>query len=124
MLVIRDEQMKVLNESLQRNYIQQVANLFATQYPEKFARPEQAVSFVEVNMPKALSYGITSELHVAKFLNFVIRHGEDFESRAEYEWAVDILKSDEGTGEDRVEWLEARLERRKAVEAAFARAKP
>lgn len=120
MLIIRNEQMKALNEVMQRNYVQHIARIFAERYPKKFTGgAEQAASFIELNIPKALEYGITSELHVATFLNFLILQGEDFESRPECVWAVDILNSREGTGDDRVEWLEARLQTLNAMNAAF-----
>ncbi|HZS56460.1 MAG TPA: hypothetical protein VFA65_18790 [Bryobacteraceae bacterium] len=122
MLTIRNEQMEVLNNALRREYVQRVAAIFARRYPQKFTGgTEQAASFVESNIPKALKYGIASELHVATFLNFLILHGEDFESRPECAWAVDILNSREGTGDDRVEWLETRLQTLNAINGTPAK---
>lgn len=125
MLVIRNRQMKALSNALELKYVQRVAKLFAERYPNKFARgADEAAAFIQSNMPKALKFDITSELHVAKFLNFLILYGEDFESRAECAWAVDILKSSEGTGEDRVEWLDARMQNLQRLEEAASRRKP
>jgi hypothetical protein len=118
-LVIREAQMEALANAVQRSYVKGLANAFTEIYPNRFAGgADQAADFITSNIPKASKFGITSERHVAKFLSFLILHGEDFESRVECAWAVDILKSTEGTGDDRVEWLEARMKNMRLLEEA------
>ena len=120
MLVIRNVQMEALNGVSKQNYVLQVANLFAGRYPEKFAGADEAAAFIRSNLPKASKLDITSQLDVAKFLNFLILYGEDYESRPECAWAVEILRSPDSTGNDRVEWLDARMENLRLLEQAAA----
>ena len=100
--------MDALNQMLRRNYILQVASLFADRYPAKFPRgADDATAFVEARLPAAMRYGIDSELHIAMFLNFVLLHGDNFASNPEFDWAAVILKEAEGTGNERMERVDS-----------------
>ena len=123
MLVIRREQMDVLNERLMQNYVRRLAATLIRRRPEKFPAGERdAIAFVERNIPVALDYGITAEYHVALFMAFLIAHGEDFASRPKYQWAVDILRDPEGTGNDRMQRLNAWLRALSVEQARRAKA--
>ena len=102
--------MDAFNQMLRRNYIAQVATLFAERYPAKFpAGADEAAAFVQARIPAALKYGIDSELHIGMFLNFVLLYGDDFASKPDFDWAVAILSETEGTGNERMDRLDSRM---------------
>jgi hypothetical protein len=113
MLVIRKEQMNALNRSVLDTYVKRLANVFLERFPERFGPSgiAEAEKFVKKKLPLARKYDANSERAVAMFLYFVLVHGEDFESRPETAWAVEILQDpSDPDGESRVERLISRME--------------
>jgi hypothetical protein len=110
-LVIRPEQMAALNERFHDKFVQKLAGLFATRYPDKFPAGEtESIQFIRGNLPRARKYGIKSELSNSIFLDFLLLHGSDFETRPEYAWALALLTEPDGTGDERMAMLDSRLQ--------------
>lgn len=109
MMTIRQEQMDVLNEALFLGFRKRLASALFEHYPGRFADLAAASTFVERNVPVAQELGITSERHIAGWLEIQLLHGEDFLSRSEYAWAQEILAGPESANE-KAEILTARFD--------------
>ena len=115
--------MDALNQSLLAAFIGRLAEIFVERHPLKFG--EQGIAgaeeFIRKKLPLARKYGIHSERAVSMFLYFLLVEGEDFESRPDTAWAVEILTdSSEPDSDARVQLLISRMEAYAAASAPAA----
>ena len=115
--------MDALNQSLLAAFIRRLAEIFVERHPLKFGErgTAGAEEFIRKKLPLARKYGIHSERAVAMFLYFLLVEGEDFESRPDTAWAVEVLTdSSEPDSDARVQLLISRMEAYAAASAPAA----
>jgi len=75
MLIIRKEQMRILEESRHQDFIRRTRHLLEKHFPhqcDKQIKPEDFESLIRQSCVTAEKYGITSENEVAKFIGFLL----------------------------------------------------
>jgi hypothetical protein len=113
MLVIRKEQMEVLSRAGLDTFASRLASVFLERHPEKFGASgmQGAREFVRKSLPLARKYDVHSDRSIAMCLYFLLLYGEDFASRPENAWAVEILTDQsDADGEARMQRLIGRME--------------
>ena len=112
MLLIRDDQMRVLARHAQERFaVRAVAHLKRVLPEECAAMGEPAVrNSVDMAIRKAESYGIEEELDVLRYLNLMYALGFDFDTDPETAWAAEVLQDKDLDPGSKVELLWDRVE--------------
>ena len=81
MLIIRKEQMDVLDAHMRRKYEERVAKRVARTFPEKFKEmgPEKVHALIQAGIAKGEKHGITEDDDAAEFILLIFAHGLEFE---------------------------------------------
>ncbi len=103
MLVIRDEQLRILNRPFEIAFRKMVSEYLASDFPELSLslRPDGVKDFIEHGIARAAAYGIESEADICDWIGAMAVFGRDFDK---LEWAASILQ-------DSAEPLPARVSR-------------
>jgi hypothetical protein len=105
MLVIRAEQMKVLERSARLDFDNRVAHHLVEVYEGVVDSPDLR-ELIRRGVDKAGSYGIESQVGVVAFIEKMIEWGADFDEDPERTWAGEILRDGMLSPEARMPALE------------------
>lgn len=97
MLIIRPEQMKVLEDHVLRTFQDRVfAHLMKT-WPERCKELGEAEvrASIQKGIDRAAAFGITSQSGVAGYIDLMYVHGWDFHQDPAIPWAASILQNRE-----------------------------
>jgi hypothetical protein len=97
MLKIREEQMKAFVQAVLLGYEDRMVIHLRSSFPEQTKTlPEHALrEMIRTGMNKAEVYEVKDETDVERFLECMVRYGEDFDRDPQTSWAGEILR-DEG----------------------------
>lgn len=102
MLIIRAEQMRVLGESMLKDFRVRLAAQLRSRLPaECDALEEEALDdLIQHVVRKCQKYGIEKEIDVSIFAELALRFSRDFEHSVEYSWTRAVLErqADESSG--------------------------
>ena len=93
MLIIRNEQMRVLSAWMQQEFERRAVLYLRTKYPKKMQdkHDDYLHDIVREGIAKAGQYGIDGEDDVLRYLDYMIDLGTDFDIDTRYPWAQSIL---------------------------------
>jgi hypothetical protein len=105
MLVIRQEQLRVLQQDQKRRFEQELAADLRRRFPQSLtvADPEQLRSFVHDGVSMALSCGMVNRYDIGRFLQFRAEYGADFHQQP---WAARILNDPTLSGSGKIEQID------------------
>ena len=94
MLTIRKDQMEAFGEEMLRQYKQRMSVHLRRHFPQQTEALDDAAlaRFIDEGIEQAARYEIQEETTVEKFLELLMRHGADFDTREEFAWAKKILR--------------------------------
>lgn len=107
MLTIRAEQLALLSASLKKRFERDMADHLSEFFPEQCVGLGVAglFRFIQVNIDRALQYGIERERDICKFLDVAMALGEDFDRSGKYRWSFEILEDEWLTGQEKIDRL-------------------
>jgi hypothetical protein len=94
MFTIRQDQLDTLHDDKRRRFVERMVAHLKEYFPrrvESLGEPEVR-NLIEDGITRAASYRITAERDVCKFIDIMIVHGRDFDTR--FPWAEEILKAE------------------------------
>lgn len=91
MLVIRDEQMRILNRSFEVAFRRKVCEYLESDFPEQCRAlgPEGVRELIEHGVATAKEYGVEFEDEICDWIAMMAEFGRDFDK---LEWAAGILR--------------------------------
>jgi len=100
MFVIRNEQLKILEEYIRGEFIDRVAAGLRKNFTRQTAgMDDQSLrKFIEGGIVKASGYGISEEEDVEKYVGLMCTHGADFDTNPKTSWAGEILRPKDTDG--------------------------
>jgi len=112
MLVIRDEQMAVLNQYADKRFAKKMMNFLNQHFDNARQTPkEELLPMVKEQIGKARSYGLITETQIATYVTSAWLWGMDFDT--EIPEAEEILTSSKYPADDKaellVEWSEIKF---------------
>ncbi len=90
MLVIREEQMRLLSEVYVDRYVRELAAELRAEMPERLAS-EDVEGLIRYGLERAATYGVKTEAAVARYVRFQIYLGRDFDCDPAHFWARPVL---------------------------------
>ena len=93
MLVIREQQMRVLGAEMRRRFIEKMARHLRSITPQTTISDADLITLIERGIQQAATFGLTAESHVARFLEYVMAYGPEFGTDAKTAWAGAILRT-------------------------------
>ena len=112
MLRIRDEQIEVLNQDARLQFLERLEEAIAPRLPNLSAAARRA--YAENAIATGANDGIRVEADILDLLDWMIRHGEEFETESDTAWTLEVLEDHELNGSAKM----AELTRRAAEESA------
>jgi hypothetical protein len=108
MMTIRPEQMKTLSEVEIQKFVDRTITQLRASFPEEVGMiPEaQLHATIRKSIDVASTYGITDEVDVQRYIEYVVRYGPDFDTNATIPWAGEILRNREMTGTDKMNLID------------------
>lgn len=105
MLVLRNEQIEALRESMRDSFAARVAADLRRQYSDKLKETSdpELRRLVRDALAQSKSYGVTSEADVRRYAEYAVEFGPDFDQS---EWGRPILTGT-GTGTEKMDDLDA-----------------
>lgn len=94
MLVIRDEQMQILNDHMLAGFEKRLLGYLTGRFPD-VCPPENEESVresIQKGIDRARSYGITTEYDIARYIELMYVLSEDFDTSPGTPWATAILE--------------------------------
>jgi len=112
MLVIRDEQMAVLNQYADKRFEKKMMNFLNQHFDNARQKPKkELLQMVEEQIAKARFYGLTTEIHIATYVTSAWLWGMEFDT--EIPEVKEILTSSKYPPDDKaellVEWSEIKF---------------
>ena len=108
MLIIRKEQMVVLERYARANFEKQaLKRLRSTHF--KRTKDQSDVDLgklISSGIDKAIGYGMKEQPDIQRFLDYIILFGVDFDDDPEREWMREVLEDDSLEGGDKIAWLD------------------
>jgi hypothetical protein len=94
MLVIRDEQLRILNKPSQANFRKQVSAYIQSEFPARFEAlgTEGVRDLIELGIRKADQYGFELEAEICDLIGVMAEFGADVDQKP---WASAILRDSE-----------------------------
>jgi hypothetical protein len=94
MLVIRQQQMEVLGKYMQKQFEDRLAAHLRTRFPQQTKEmAESAIhALIAGGIEKARRYGISSEDDVRRYVEYMARYGQDFDTDRKTVWARRFLR--------------------------------
>ena len=111
MLVIRDEQMKALQQYAFNQFVDRMMRHLQTtcyRWTESISNAALRIE-VEAGIEQAAKYDIESEFDVQQFLECRTKLGTDFDTNPGTAWAGEILRNDELTASEKMDIFSDRL---------------
>ncbi len=108
MITIRPEQMKTFSEVEIQKFVDRMITQLRASFPKQVAMiPEaQLRATIRKSIDVASTYGVTDEVDVQRYLEYVVRYGPDFDTNATTPWAGEILRNREMTGTDKMNLID------------------
>jgi hypothetical protein len=93
MLVIRRKQMQVFDDFMQKGFEDRMVDYLFTRFPDACASKGQAFvrEAIREGIERSMSYGVTAEYDVARYIDLMFRISNDFDTKAP--WAAQILEN-------------------------------
>lgn len=93
MLVIRDAQMGVFAQEMERSHEERLLEHLARWLPAMYQRvgPEGTRALIRASAARAGAYGVLSKRGVARYLRLQFAFGAEFERDPRHPWAMEIL---------------------------------
>lgn len=116
-MIIRDEQIAVLNKYVENKFKEDVIAYLLDRYPEQGAilGPDGLKELVDSGLRRAKKYGIKIKRDAADFLGILVTNGKDFEILQSNRWASEILENPNLAGGTKILQLETQLDTRKEL---------
>jgi hypothetical protein len=113
MLVIREEQIKVLSQYMVNQFEDEVVKHLQRKFPQATERmPEGDLRLlIQAGIKNAQRYGITIETDVVGFIECMMAYGVGFDTDAATAWAGEILNDAELLGREKTKRLIQHLEK-------------
>ena len=108
MLTLRREQMQALERYALEQFIARMSARLHARFrreTEKVAEPDLR-TLIRRAITKAETYGVSDEADVARYLEFVIRYGPEFDTQETTAWAGRILKHADQSGTEKMNALD------------------
>lgn len=107
MLVIRSDQMKILEAAMVRNFEGRVMRHLRRSFAPYVGSmgTEELAALIRHGVNKADAYGIARELDVVTFVEFMVRYGRAFYSDPNLPWAVQVLQDQTLGGPEKISKL-------------------
>jgi len=107
MLVIRKEQMRVLNEYARNNFEKRAVDYVAREHPEQFAEMAESYTrtLVRFGIGKASKYDIHAEDDILRFIGLMVTIDPGFDDLDEMAWAREILDEEAFDGSEKMELI-------------------
>ena len=114
-MIIRDEQIAVLNKYVEKTFKEDVTAYLLERYPEQGAilGPDGLNELVDSGLMRAKKYGIKIKRDAADFLGILVTNGKDFETLQCNGWASEVLENPNLAGGTKILQLETQLETKK-----------
>ncbi len=93
MLVIRSEQLKLLGQSTEENFILFIKDFLRQHFEEEtnLESDENLILRIKVHMSDARQWGMTSEKDLIDYSSLCILFGDNFCSNPDFPWAIAIV---------------------------------
>ena len=113
MLVIRDEQMKAMQEYMLAKFAVRMFLHLRENFPEETSdvQDEELRNLIQMGIEKARSYNIVEYEDVQGFLEFMITRGPNFHEDDAHPEIQQILSSTEMDGEEKIDEIDYYYER-------------
>ena len=113
MLVIRDEQMKAMQEYMLTKFAGRMFLHLRESFPEEISgiSDEELRALIQMGIEKARSYNILEDEDVQGFLEFMITNGPNFHEDEAHPEIQQILSSTEMDGEEKIDEIDYYYER-------------
>lgn len=94
MLIITDEQMKILSAYMERSFQKRMIEHLRKSYEEKTKgmTDKELNKVVEEGIAKAKGYSVTEEEDIQRYLEYMMKFGKAFDTHPSTSWAGDILR--------------------------------
>jgi glucose-6-phosphate 1-dehydrogenase len=105
MLVIRDEQIKALDESMLRSFKNRMVSYLREACPKEALNmsDEELRSLIQGGIDKAESYGIFEDEDVRRFLEYMLILNPDFDQDSSFPEIQEILNDEEMDGTEKMD---------------------
>lgn len=93
MLIIQNEQMKMFDEYMQRQFAERIIKYLNNHFSENVSKfsDEELTCLIVRAIAKTKSYQLFTEWDICRFAQYQFLCGEDFEQKPSGEWALKIL---------------------------------
>jgi len=108
MLVIRDEQIEALDESMLRSFRNQMVSHLRKACPEETSNmsEEELGSLIQGGIVKAESYEIFEDDDVRRFLEYMLILNPDFDQDSDFPEIQEILNDEEMDGTEKMDEID------------------
>jgi hypothetical protein len=113
MLVIRSEQMDMLQVHMTKQFVNRMVQHVREFFPEEFASMGEGTvrETIEYAIDRAQSYDISVEYDVSRYINLMFTFGRDYDIDPALPWAKEILINTELSGFSKVDRLYEKAEK-------------
>lgn len=107
MITIRKEQVQKLGEFVKENFEINTIKHLKEKYPEKTKtmNNDKMIDFIHTGIINAEKHNIIERRDISVYLEYIMIHGEGFETNPENEWAFKVFRIKNLSGEEKIKRL-------------------
>lgn len=109
MLTIRKDQIKILDNYIQKQFIIKMVTFIESNFHEELVKfsPQELSALIQEGINRASEFGIVWEDDIQRFLECMFIYGHDFGKNQKIKWAYKILREEGLTGTQKMDRIDS-----------------
>ena len=110
MLRIRTEQFDVFSKHMRQQFEDRMAVRLRSRFPDHTRPIEEPElrTFIRNGIERAATHNVTAEFDVQRYLEYMVKYGQEFDASPDMSWAGDILNREDLDGSEKMDRIDDR----------------